>query len=380
MNYVVRVFLAGFLVSASAASGGAPPALPGPPAIAAGAHILQDFHSGLVLAEENADQPMEPASLAKLMTSYVVFAELAEGNMRLTDPVFISEKAWRTGGSRTFVEVDTEVPVEVLLKGMIIQSGNDASVALAEHMAGDEAAFAQLMNQYAGQLGMGGTHFTNATGLPDADMYTTARDMATLAAAIIRDFPEYYPWHHVREYVYNGITQYNRNKLLWRDESVDGLKTGYTQAAGYCLVTSAARGGMRLISVVLNSASGKSRARESQALLNFGFRFFETHKLYGALEPLTTVRVWKGDVETLGMGLEKDLYVTVPRGQYRDLDASMEIDAKIMAPVGKGEPRGRVRVVLGEQEAAERPLVALRPVAAGSLWQRLKDHVMLYFE
>ncbi len=353
---------------------------PSSPVIDAGAHILLDFHSGRVLAEKSADERMEPASLTKLMTVYVVFSELKEGNIQMGDHVRVSEKAWRTPGSRMFVEVDKQVSVEALLKGVIIQSGNDASVALAEFVAGDEVAFSQLMNHYAQGLGMANTHFVNATGLPDPDEYTTARDLAMLARALVRNFPKYYEWHSKRQYEYNGITQYNRNKLLWRDESVDGLKTGYTSSAGYCLVASAKRDGMRLISVVLGSKSEKTRAQESQTLLNYGFRFFETHRLYQAYEPLTKVRIWEGMIPQVEVGLEDDLYVTVPRGQYDKLGGNMQLDADITAPIDKGQPLGAALISLGGEQIAERPLVSLQTVAEGSLWQRLKDQVQLYLQ
>lgn len=364
----------------SGAIAGAPLLTPSPPAIDAGAHILMDYHSGRVLAESNADERMEPASLTKLMTVYVVFSELKEGNIQLDDLVRVSEKAWRTSGSRMFVEVDKQVSVEELLKGVIIQSGNDASVALAEFVAGDEVAFSQLMNHHAQALGMRSTNFVNATGLPDPNEYTTARDLSLLARALIRNFPKYYEWHSVRKYDYNGITQYNRNKLLWRDNSVDGLKTGHTNSAGYCLVASAKRDGMRLISVVLGAQSEKSRAQDSQALLNYGFRFFETHRLYQAQEPLVKVRVWEGAVPQVEVGLDDDLYITVPRGQYDQLKGNMQLEAAIKAPIEKRQTLGKALINLGEEQIAERPLVSLQTVAEGSLWQRLTDQVRLYFQ
>jgi D-alanyl-D-alanine carboxypeptidase (penicillin-binding protein 5/6) len=353
--------------------------VPDAPSVGARAYILSDFDSGRVLAEVNADERMQPASLTKIMTAYVVFEELKQENISMQDKVRVSEKAWRMGGSKMFIEVDTKVSIEDLLKGLIIQSGNDASVALAEFIAGDEGAFADLMNQYAVRLGMTGSHFVNSSGLPNPEHYTTARDTATLAAAMIRDFPELYKMHAMKEYEYNGIVQHNRNKLLWRDESVDGLKTGYTESAGYCLAASAERDQMRLISVVMGSETERSRARESIALLSYGFRFFETHRLYGALEPLTEVRIWKGEIEKLGIGLARDLYVTVPRGQYEKLDAKMEIDSKVVAPVTKGEARGTLEVTLGGEQIAQRPLVTLAPVAEGGLWRKVSDQVRLLF-
>jgi D-alanyl-D-alanine carboxypeptidase (penicillin-binding protein 5/6) len=353
--------------------------VPDAPSVGARAYILQDFNSGRVLSESNADDRAEPASLTKIMTAYVVFKELEQGNISMEDDVRISEKAWRMGGSKMFIEVDTKVSIKDLLKGLIIQSGNDASVALAEFIAGDENAFADLMNQYAVRLGMTGSHFVNASGLPHPEHYTTARDTATLAAAMIRDFPELYKMHAVKEYEFNGIVQHNRNRLLWRDESVDGLKTGHTESAGYCLAASAERDGMRLISVVMGSESDRSRARESIALLSYGFRFFETHRLYGAREPLTEIRIWKGEIEKLGIGLARDLYVTVPRGQYEKLSAKMEIDGKVVAPVTKGESRGTLQVTLGGEQIAQRPLVTLAPVAEGGIWRKVSDQVRMLF-
>ena len=384
MNVKVRsVFccLIAFLFSLNSAYGVvSATVVPAAPSIGAKAYILMDYHSGRILASSNADTAMEPASLTKMMTTYVAFNEIKQGNVGLDDMVHVSEKAWRMGGSKMFIEVDSEVSVHDLLKGLIIQSGNDASVALAEHIAGNESSFADLMNQYAKQLGMTHSHFENASGLPSPELHVTARDMARLAAALIRDFPELYKMHAQREFEYNGITQYNRNKLLWRDETVDGLKTGHTESAGYCLVASAERDEMRLISVVLGSDSERSRSSESSALLNYGFRFFETHRLYGARQPLTEVRVWKGEVNMLGIGLAEDLYVTVPRGQYDKLNARMEIDNKITAPVLEGETRGRLEVTLSGEELVQRPLVTLGSVPEGNLWRQVSDHVRLLFQ
>lgn len=354
--------------------------VPSAPSVGAESHVLADFDSGRILAESNADVRMEPASLTKIMTTYAVFSELKQGNIKLSDMVRVSEKAWRMGGSKTFIEVDTDVSVEDLLRGVIVQSGNDASVALAEYIAGDETSFSDLMNQYAKRLGLTGSHFENSSGLPAPEHYTTARDMAILAAALIRDFPVFYEMFAEKQFEFNGITQYNRNKLLWRDLGVDGLKTGHTESAGYCLVASAKRGNMRLISVILGSDSERSRASESSALLSYGFRFFETHRLYGAGQALTKIRVWKGEVELLGMGLTEDLYVTVPRGQYDKLDAKMEIDRNIIAPVQQGEKRGQLNVSLSGERLVQRPLVALSAVPEGNLWRQVSDHVRLMFQ
>jgi D-alanyl-D-alanine carboxypeptidase (penicillin-binding protein 5/6) len=353
--------------------------VPAAPELSAGAFLVLDYHSGRVLAEKNADTPMEPASLTKIMTSYVVLREIAAGHVSLEDTVTVSRKAWRTPGSRTFIEVGSKLPVEVLLKGMIVQSGNDASVALAEFVAGSEDTFAQMMNTESERLGMSNTHFTNSTGLPDEDMHTTARDLATLTSALIRDFPEKYTWYSIRKFTYNDITQYNRNKLLWRDDTVDGVKTGYTEGAGYCLVTSAVRNDMRLITVVLNTRSVSVRTQQSQALLNYGFRFFETHRLYGGGEPLTVARIWKGSSRELPVGLARDLYVTIPRKRYEDLSAHMDLKATIHAPIAQGAALGMVHVKLGDDALTEKPVVALKEVPEGSIWRLLADKVLLLF-
>jgi len=354
--------------------------VPKPPAVGAKGYILEDYHSGRVLAEKNADERLEPASITKLMAAYVLFKEIKAGSIGLADQVTVSERAWRMPGSRMFIEVGKQVSVEDLLKGMIVQSGNDATVALAEYLAGTEETFADYMNRYARELGLTGSHFVNATGLPDPEHYTTARDIARLARALIAEFPEYYKWYSQKSFTYNGITQQNRNKLLWRDPSVDGIKTGHTESAGYCLVTSAQRNGMRLISVVLGTKSEEARAAASQALLNYGFRFYETHKLYDAGSKLADARVWKGERETFPVGLSETLYITIPRGRYRDLKASMKIPGRIIAPVEKGREYGSVQVRLEDELVAEKPLVALDSVAEGAIWQRLLDEARLYFE
>ena len=354
--------------------------IPKPPAIAARGYLLEDFHSGQILAAANADERMEPASITKVMTSYVIFKELAAGKINLTDMVTISERAWRMEGSRMFVEVGKQVPVEELLIGMIVQSGNDATVALAEHIAGSEDAFAGYMNRFAAELGMTGSHFVDASGLPHPDHYMTARDIAKISRALITEFPEYYKWYSQKQFTFNNIVQHNRNKLLWRDATVDGIKTGHTEAAGYCLVTSAQREGMRLISVVLGADGEESRAVANQALLNYGFRFYETHKLYDAGSKLVDARVWKGEQETVPLGLTAPLYVTIPRNQYADLKANVQMTGRITAPVAAGANLGSVQVRLAEETLLEPPLVALQPVAAGSIWQRAVDEVKLYFE
>ncbi len=369
-----------FLLWAAAMLAQAEALMPSPPKLAAKSYVLMDFHSGQFLVSKNPEQRMDPASLTKIMTAYVVFNELKNGNIGLDDKVHISEKAWRTEGSRMFVEVNSEVPVRELLKGMVIQSGNDASVALAEHVAGSEEAFASLMNKHAKRLGMKNTHFVNATGLPHENHYTTARDLALLAQALIRDFPEFYKLNSQKEYRYNGITQYNRNKLLWRNPHVDGVKTGHTKAAGYCLVASAKKDDMRLISVVMNTASEKARATESQKLLKYGFRFFSTHRLYEANKPLTRLPIWKGERSELPVGLSEPLYVTIPRGQYDNLKATMNVDETIVAPVEKGQEFGTVDISLEGKLVAQRPLISLESIPEGGVFTRLKDTVLMLIQ
>ncbi len=377
----IKLFLSALtLMFAGSAFAALPVPTPAAPQLGAPSYILVDFHSGQELAGKNADERMEPASLTKLMTVYAVLHELNAGRLSLDDQVTVSEKAWRAEGSRMFIEVGTKVSVEKLLRGVIIQSGNDASIALAEHIAGSEGTFAQLMNQYAQTLGMTGTHFMNATGLPHPEHFSTARDLAKLAAAIIREFPEHYSLYSEKQFTYNGITQYNRNKLLWRDPSVDGLKTGHTQSAGYGLITSAQRENMRLISVVMGTKGEDDRAQQSQALLNYGFRFFETHRLYAAGTALAEPRVWKGVTEYLPLGLSRDLYVTIPRNQYEQLDASMSVDGMITAPLQPGVELGRVIVRLGDTVVSEAPLVSLSAMEEGGLWRKLVDEVLLMFQ
>jgi D-alanyl-D-alanine carboxypeptidase (penicillin-binding protein 5/6) len=353
--------------------------IPDPPELAARGYLLVEHNSGRVLAESNADERLEPASLTKILTAYVVFRELAGGNLSLKDEVLISEKAWRTGGSKMFVEVGKRVSVEDLLRGMIIQSGNDASVALAEHIAGSEGTFADLMNTHAERLGMKDSHFTNATGLPHEDHYTTARDMALVTAASVREFPEYYAWYAEKDFIFNGIEQSNRNRLLWRDDSVDGVKTGHTEAAGYCLVASAERDGMRLTSVVMGSKGEEARVQASLALLNYGFRFYETHKLYPGGEAVETLRIWMGEIEDLPVGPAEDVYVTIPRRKYDELSARLVKDPDISAPVANGDRVGHISVGLDGEEVRRVPLVALRDVAEGGLLQKAKDSLLRLF-
>ncbi len=375
---IQKLLLSMVIMPLSVSFAGAP-VVPNPaaPQIAAKSYILVDFDSGIPLAEGNADERLPPASITKLMTSYVLFNELASGNVRLDDEVLISERAWRMVGSRSFIEVNTRVPVEALLRGMIVQSGNDAAVALAEHVAGSEEVFAQVMNQYAQKLGMYNTNYTNATGLPDPDLYTTSRDIATLAVAMIRDFPEYYRWYSEKEYTYNNITQHNRNRLLWRDETVDGLKTGHTEAAGYCLAASAKRGDMRLISVVLGTRSENVRAQETSKLLNYGFRFFESHQLYPAGHVVTQSRVWKGSDKQLEVGVQQALHVLVPRGRYEHLAATVHLTSPIIAPVTAGTALGEVEIRLNNDVIATQTLVAMQDIPTGSMWRRFVDAILM---
>jgi len=354
--------------------------VPSPPEVNAKSYVLQDFHSGQVLAEKNAHQRVDPASITKLMTAYVVFNELANGRLQEDEKVTVSEKAWRTGGSKMFIEVGKQVPVIDLLKGMVIQSGNDASVALAEHIAGSEETFASMMNQQAQKLGMTDSHFTNATGLPHENHYVTAADVAKLSAALIRDFPEYYTLFAHKKFTYNDITQHNRNTLLWRDPSVDGLKTGHTQSAGYCLAASAKRNGMRLISAVMGTESEKARADETQKLLNYGFRFFETHQLYKKGDPDLAVDVWKGENESVKLGLADDLYVTIPRGQYKKLSADVKLPRVLEAPVRQGQKIGVLKLDFNGKPLLQRDLLAKQDVATGGWWTRLTDSIGLWFK
>jgi D-alanyl-D-alanine carboxypeptidase (penicillin-binding protein 5/6) len=359
-----------------------PKAMPTPaaPALGANSYILVDFNSGDVLVESNPDMRVETASITKVMTSYVVFNELVEGNIKLEDLVDVSENAWRTGGTRMFIEPLMEVTVEQLIKGMVIQSGNDASVALAEHLAGSEDAFAGLMNHYAQQLGMTNSNFMNATGLPHEEHYTTARDVALLSAALIAHFPDFYHWYAEKEYSFNNIRQHNRNNLLWRDPAVDGLKTGHTQAAGYCLAASAKRDGMRLISVVLGSSSESSRVSESQTLLNYGFRFFETVQLYQAGQELAQGKVWKGETEQIRLGISDELFVTIPRGRYDELDAQVEMRPELIAPITEGEEVGQISVRLDEEEIASRGLVALESINEAGFFGRTWDSMSMWVD
>jgi D-alanyl-D-alanine carboxypeptidase (penicillin-binding protein 5/6) len=362
------------VTGASYAQGPVPP----PPSLEAKSYYLLDAASGSVLAESAAHERVEPASLTKLMTAYVVFEALEAEQIALEDMVRVSEKAWRASGSRMFIEVASEVSVQDLLRGMIVQSGNDASIALAEHLAGSVPAFVDLMNEHAQALGMSDTAYRNPTGLPSSEHVSSAHDSAILARAIIREFPEYYSWYSEREYTYNSITQHNRNALLWRDASVDGLKTGYTEAAGYCLVSSAERSGMRIIAVVMGMPTAQSRTAAGEALLDYGFSHFETHKLYTRGEEVAKTRVWKGRPSSVALGLSDDLYVTIPRGRYPALAATMELERTLVAPVDEAAAVGEVQVLFDGQSLAVFPLVSLHEVPTAGLWTRLADEIGLW--
>jgi len=354
--------------------------VPAAPKVKAHSYLLMDFDSSRIIVSQNANTRIEPASLTKLMTTYVGLYELSNNNIKLEDQVKISEKAWRMKGSRMFIEVNSWVSVNELLHGVIIQSGNDASVALAEHIAGSESAFADLMNQHAKNLGMNDTFFTNSTGWPDKNHYTTASDLAILTRALIRDFDKYYALFKIKHYTYNGIKQPNRNRLLWTDDRVDGVKTGHTESAGYCLVSSAKQKDMRLISVVTGTNSESARETASRKLLSYGFRFYETFLMNKAHTALTTQRIWKGEKEELELGLTEDLYLTVPKGSRSKIKANMKLDAMITAPVKKGNKFGTVNVTLGDETLTSKPLVALNDINEGGLLSKLVDNIILMFK
>ncbi|MEG4316665.1 D-alanyl-D-alanine carboxypeptidase family protein [Pseudomonas sp. FIP_A4] len=376
-RFIVFALLA--IVTTATPVAWAAPAIPSPPQLAAKSYMLMDAASGKVLIESNSDERLPPASLTKLMTAYIATLEIQKGQISDSDMVTVSEKAWRTGGSRMFIQVNTQVSVDDLLHGIIIQSGNDASVAMAEHIAGSEEAFADMMNTTAQRLGMSNTHFMNATGLPDPDHYSSAHDMAKLARAIIYQDPAHYAIYAQKEFFWNNIKQPNRNLLLWRDKTVDGLKTGHTEEAGYCLVASAVRDGMRLISVVFGTDSEQARAAETQKLLTYGFRFFETRTFYQKGVELAQQQVWKGQQSQVKAGLAEDLTLTLPRGQLDKLQASMSFSDTLIAPISQGQVVGKVEVKLGEEVLHSADLVALEAVEEGGLFRRLWDSIRLFF-
>ncbi|MBR9830106.1 MAG: D-alanyl-D-alanine carboxypeptidase [Oceanospirillales bacterium] len=372
LTLLLALLLAGTVQAASAL-------IPAPPQVSARSYLVMDTDTGHIIAADRENERFAPASLTKMMTSYIVEYEISKGNIAEDDLVLISEEAWRTGGSRMFIQEGTQVKVGDLLRGVIIQSGNDASVALAEHIAGSERAFADLMNQHARLLDMNDTHFVNATGLPAEDHYSSAIDLAKLAKALITKFPEHYAIYSQKYFTYNNIRQPNRNKLLWRDDSVDGIKTGHTDDAGFCLVASAKRDDMRLISVVMGTDSEDARARESQKLLSYGFRYYRTHQLYTAGQVLENSKVWAGSRDQIRLGLTEDLAVTVPRGKTDQLEANIELDKVIKAPIEQGQELGKVRVSIDGETVTTVPLVALEAVAEGGLFKRIWHAIVLFF-
>jgi len=348
-----------------------------PPHLNVKSYLLQDIRSGVILSEENADVRIEPASLTKMMTMYIVSEALRSGKIQLSDKVEISKKSWRTGGSRMFLKAGEEVSVEDLIKGIIVESGNDAAIAMAEFVAANEEAFVGLMNQQTKELGMANTHFVNVTGLPDPNHYTTARDLSKLGQALISEFPEYYHWYKQKWFTYNGIKQPNRNRLLWHDAAVDGIKTGHTKDAGYCLVASAERSGSRLIAVIVGANSDRSRAENAEKLLNYGFKHFETHKLYNAGTPLTKLRVWRGASLKVPFGIANDFYVTIPSGQYNNLKITIDSKKLLQAPITKGQAYGNLKITLNDDVISTMPLIALEDCAQGSLIRRITDGISL---
>ncbi len=353
---------------------------PPAPAIEARAWLLFDVNSGQVLASRNASDRFEPASLTKLMTAYLVFGALKQKSLKPEQVVPVSTRAWKAEGSRMFIEPNKPVTVDELLRGMIIQSGNDASIALAEAVAGSEEVFAQMMNREAKRLGMANTNFTNATGLTTPQLHSSAEDLAKLVVALVRDYPEHYALYSQKEYRYNNITQANRNRLLWLDPTVDGVKTGYTENAGYCLVTSARRGERRLVSVVLGAASESARVTESQKLLNWGFQFYDSVKLYAANQPVTNLRVWKGASSTLKAGFTSDLFVAVPKGQGDKVKAVVESLQPLLAPINPGQRVATLKIEIDGKPHAELPVVALESVPVAGIFGRTWDGLRLLFK
>ena len=357
----------------------APAITPLPPQLAAEGYLLIDAATGAAMVEFNAEQRLPPASLTKIMTSYVAAKAIESGTVSMDDEVNVSVKAWRMGGSRMFIREGTRVRLEDILRGIIIQSGNDASVALAEHIAGSEGAFVDVMNRYAVQLGMENTNFVNATGWPDDNHYTTARDLARLTVALINEYPAHYRMYSEKSFTYADIRQPNRNQLLMRDSSVDGVKTGHTEAAGYCLVASAVRDRMRLISVVMGASSQEVRASESQKLLTYGFRYFETARLYSSDESLRQVRVWGGRHQSVNLGIEEDLMVTISRGGRENLKAEISLDAEVHAPLARGDRLGELQVSFPDGETMTIPLVAMNGVRESGFFASLWDAIALFF-
>lgn len=379
ISFAKRLLLPAALLIAMPVSQAAEQILPAPPQLAAKSYVLMDAQSGQVLVENNGDERLPPASLTKLMTAYIATLEIRKGQIGENDPVTISEHAWRTGGSRMFVKVNTQVALSDLLHGIIIQSGNDASVAVAEHIAGSEDAFADMMNTTAEKLGMKNSHFMNATGLPNPEHFSSAHDMALLARAIIYEDPAHYAIYSQKEFFWNNIKQPNRNLLLWRDKTVDGLKTGHTDEAGYCLVASAVRDNQRLIAVVFGTNSEQARAAETQKLLTYGFRFFETKTFYQKGTELVKAQVWKGTAREVKAGLANDLTMTLPKGQLQKLQAAMTLSPQLVAPIKQGDVIGKVEVKLDDKVVHSADLVALEAVEEGGFFRRLWDSIRLFF-
>ncbi|PJD93896.1 MAG: serine-type D-Ala-D-Ala carboxypeptidase [Legionella sp.] len=360
-------------------TGNNPIITPTPPTLNAKAYILIDVDSGKIIAEKNSELRLPPASLTKMMTLYVVSRALKADQIHLNDQVRVSQEAWKTGGSRMFIKEGQEVSIEDLLKGVIVDSGNDACVALAEHVGSSESSFADLMNQQAKSLGMLNSNFTDSTGLPNAEHYTTAKDLAILGRSLIRDFPNYYHWYKQKWFTYNNIRQPNRNRLLWRDNTVDGLKTGHTDEAGFCLVSSAKRGDMRLLAVVLNAPSDSMRADDSQRLLNYGFRFFETHKLFQAGQKVSEAPVYKGTTTSIRLGVLEENYITVPGGQYQRLSIVTNVPKYLEAPIQKGQKIGELIIQFDGHTLETQPLYALDDAAKGGYYTCAKDAIKLLF-
>ena len=347
---------------------------PTPPAIDATAYILVDAHSGAILAQKNADQRVPPASLTKIMTMYVVSQALHSQQLHLQDKVHVSPKAWRMGGSKMFIKVNEDVTVENLVQGIVVQSGNDACVAIAEHIAGDEDAFTTLMNQQAAKLGMNNSHFTDSTGLPHPNHYTSPRDMAILSRVIVNDFPEFYPWYSEKVFTYNNITQHNRNRLLWIYQYADGIKTGHTDKAGYCLASSAQQDDMRLIAIVFGEPSNAARTSDSIRLFNYGFRFYETHRLFKKDDVIAKPRVWMAKESNVPAGLEKPLFLTLPRGQMSKITTKIYYHTPLKAPIEKGQILGNLVVTLGDNTLVQQPVVALQSHVQGNVFARIIDY------
>ncbi|WP_226704980.1 D-alanyl-D-alanine carboxypeptidase family protein [Microbulbifer elongatus] len=379
-----RLFACLLLIVSTSVAQADKPLIPAPPQLAATAYLLIDAHTGQVLVEHDADKQIPPASLTKMMTSYIVSEELEKGAIKEQDMVNISEKAWRKGGSKMFVKVGDKVPVIDLLRGVIVQSGNDASIALAEFVSGSEEVFAEVMNQQAQLLGMQDTNFVNATGWPAEGHVTTARDLGRLAQALINDHPDHYALYSEKYFRFNGINQPNRNRLLWRDPAVDGIKTGHTEEAGYCLVASAVKRGMRLISVVVGTDSDEKRAAETQKLLAYGFRYYQTHKVYGSNDVLQTERVWGGKTDSVGVAVKNDVFVTIPRGGEESIKADLIVDGELKAPLAKGQQVGKVVVTLDGETVADVPAVVAEDVEEAGffkrLWDSIKRFVMGFFQ